>query len=171
MPYQRAKAVECAHRWAFGRNPLYGDFSRMGGDCTNFISQCIHAGGAAMNFTPVTGWYYRSLNDRAPAWTGVEELYRFLTSNRGKGPYAVKASAVEILPGDVCSSPLTGARGLATAFLWSMSAARLPPATYLSPPTPLTATTGRLTAGKEWSTATCTYSAPDKKGEAVFASP
>lgn len=108
MPYQRAKAVEYAHRWAFGRNPLYGDFSRMGGDCTNFISQCIHAGGAAMNFTPVTGWYYRSLNDRAPAWTGVEELYRFLTSNRGKGPYAVKASAVEILPGDVVQLSFDG---------------------------------------------------------------
>jgi hypothetical protein len=101
MPYNRAKAVEYAHRWAFDRNPLYSDFSRMGGDCTNFISQCIHAGGAAMNYTPVTGWFYNSLNSRAPAWTGVEELYRFLTTNKGKGPYAIKATAAEMQPGDV----------------------------------------------------------------------
>ncbi|HBT65370.1 MAG TPA: amidase [Ruminococcaceae bacterium] len=108
MPYNRAKAVAYAHRWAFGRNPAYGDFSKMGGDCTNFISQCIHAGGAAMNYTPNTGWYYNSLNSRAPAWTGVEFLYRFLLNNRGKGPYATKASAGEMHPGDVVQLSFDG---------------------------------------------------------------
>ena len=40
-----------------------------------------------MNFTPVTGWYYRNLNSRAPAWTGVEYLYNFLIDNNGPGPF------------------------------------------------------------------------------------
>ena len=51
-----------------------------------------------MNYTPTFGWYYRSPDDRAPAWSGVEELYRFLTEvpefrsqNGGVGPYAEDA--------------------------------------------------------------------------------
>lgn len=43
--YDREKAVAYAHKWAYGRNPAYADFSAMGGDCTNFLSQCLHAGG------------------------------------------------------------------------------------------------------------------------------
>ena len=92
--YNRDAAVEYARRWAFGRNPRYYDFSRIGGDCTNFASQCLFAGVGVMNFTPDIGWYYRSENDRAAAWTGVEYFYRFLTQNAvspigtGAGPFA-----------------------------------------------------------------------------------
>lgn len=32
-----------------GRNPKYRDFSGSGGDCTNFVSQCVVAGGGKMN--------------------------------------------------------------------------------------------------------------------------
>ena len=108
MPYNRANAVAYAHRWAFDRNPAYADFSEMGGDCTNFISQCLHAGGAAMNYTPNTGWYYNSLRSRAPAWSGVEPLYRFLTTNRGKGPFARRVSAGEIHPRDIVQLSFNG---------------------------------------------------------------
>lgn len=31
------------------------------------------------------GWYYSSLNSRAPAWTGVEEFWSFGIGNEGKG--------------------------------------------------------------------------------------
>ncbi len=117
MPYNREKAVAYAHRWAFGRNPLYADFTSMGGDCTNFISQCLHAGGAAMNYTPVTGWYYISMNNRAPAWTGVEEFFRFLTTNKGKGPFAVTATIKDIQPGDVVQLSFNGGRRYAHSLL------------------------------------------------------
>ena len=43
-PYDRRAAVEYAHKWAFGRNPEFYDFSEIGGDCTNFASQCLYAG-------------------------------------------------------------------------------------------------------------------------------
>ena len=45
LPYNRSAAVEYAHQWAFGRNPEFYDFSQIGGDCTNFASQCLYAGG------------------------------------------------------------------------------------------------------------------------------
>ena len=101
LPYDRQSAVGYAREWALGRNPRYYNFDPLGGDCTNFASQCIDAGSHIMNFTPVTGWYYRSLNDRAPAWTGVEELYRFLTLNRSVGPFARVVDESAAQPGDI----------------------------------------------------------------------
>ena len=101
IPYARDRAVRYAEKWALSRNPAYYDFERLGGDCTNFASQCIYAGSGIMNFTPITGWYYRSVNDRAPAWTGVEELYHFLTMNRSAGPFAEETSPEQAEIGDV----------------------------------------------------------------------
>ena len=99
--YNRAAAVAYARRWAMGRNPSYFDFERLGGDCTNFASQCLFAGAGIMNYTPVTGWFYRSASDRTAAWTGVEYLYRFLVNNRSVGPRAREVSREKVLPGDL----------------------------------------------------------------------
>lgn len=85
IKYNRMAAVEYAKRWAYSRNLAYYDFSRLGGDCTNFASQCLFAGSGVMNYTPDIGWYYRSLSNRSAAWTGVEFFYRFLIGNRGDG--------------------------------------------------------------------------------------
>ena len=41
--YNRAAAVLYAHKWAYGRNPRFYDYENLGGDCTNFASQCIYA--------------------------------------------------------------------------------------------------------------------------------
>ncbi|MBR2375323.1 MAG: amidase domain-containing protein, partial [Clostridia bacterium] len=106
VPYNRKNAVSYAKQWAFSRNPQYYDFSRLGGDCTNFASQCLFAGCQIMNFTPTFGWYYRSLNNRSPAWTGVTFFYRFLTDNTttpigdGAGPFAKETSIDELELGD-----------------------------------------------------------------------
>ncbi|WP_099204825.1 amidase domain-containing protein [Scatolibacter rhodanostii] len=99
--YNRTAAVDYAHRWAFKRNPAYMDFHGIGGDCTNFVSQCLKAGGLPQNYTRYTGWYYNSPLDRAAAWTGVEYFYRFLTTNQGIGPKATVVPLEEIKPGDV----------------------------------------------------------------------
>lgn len=101
-PYNREKAVEYAYEWAYFRNPAYYDFSALGGNCTNFASQCLYAGSGVMNYTPVYGWYYIGVNQRAPAWTGVEYLYNFLIDNRGAGPFGREAAMDEIEPGDLC---------------------------------------------------------------------
>ena len=77
-PYNRARAVEYAQRWALSRNPLFYDFTGGGGNCTNFVSQCLLAGSLVMNPTETFGWYYVDVNNRAPSWTGVREFYEFL---------------------------------------------------------------------------------------------
>lgn len=48
--YQREKAVEYAKKWAYRRNPNYYNYDAVGGDCTNFASQCIYAGSQVMNY-------------------------------------------------------------------------------------------------------------------------
>ena len=48
-PYDRLEAVSYAHRWAYGRNPAFYDYEEIGGDCTNYASQCIYAGTGVMN--------------------------------------------------------------------------------------------------------------------------
>ena len=101
IPYNRDATVVYARRWALSRNPAYYDFEKIGGDCTNFASQCIYAGAQVMNYTPVMGWYYRSSYDRTPSWSGVEYLYNFLINNKSVGPYACAVSENEVMPGDV----------------------------------------------------------------------
>ena len=56
--YDRNAVVLYAHQWAYGRNPAFYDYEHLGGDCTNFASQCVFAGSGVMNFTPTFGWYY-----------------------------------------------------------------------------------------------------------------
>lgn len=102
MNYNRNAAVAYAHQWAYGRNPAFYDYEKLGGDCTNFASQCIYAGGGVMNFTPTFGWYYIDANQKAPAWTGVTYLYNFLTrNNRSVGPVGRPCELEELLPGDI----------------------------------------------------------------------
>lgn len=101
LNYNREKALLYAHRWAFGRNPVYYNFDNLGGDCTNFCSQVIFAGSGIMNYTPVYGWYYLSLSKRTPSWTGVDFLYNFLTANRAAGPFSSQVDIKDIRPGDL----------------------------------------------------------------------
>lgn len=101
LPYDRAAAVRYAARWALSRNPDYPDFSYLGGDCANFASQCLLAGCRGMNYTRDTGWYYRSMADRAPAWSSARFLRRFLLRTSGPGPAGTPADLSELLPGDL----------------------------------------------------------------------
>lgn len=99
--YLRERAVAYARKWALSRNPLFVDYTGQGGNCTNFVSQAMYAGGCTMNFTPVFGWYYLSENERTASWTGVEFLYNFLIKNTGPGPFAHQVPLQEAEVGDV----------------------------------------------------------------------
>lgn len=102
IPYHRRSAVSYARRWAMKRNEQYYDYSAIGGDCTNFASQALLAGGRQMDPTPVFGWYYRSANEKAPAWTGAEFLYRYLIRTQATpGPVAVVCERAMLQPGDL----------------------------------------------------------------------
>lgn len=82
MSYDRNLAIGYALKWALDRNPKYYNYDRLGGDCTNFISQCLFAGMSQMNYSS-NPWYYIDANRKSPSWTGVEFLYDFLINNKG----------------------------------------------------------------------------------------
>lgn len=106
--YDRIKAVEYAKKWAYSRNPTYYDFQNIGGDCTNFASQVIYAGCGVMNYTPEFGWYYISVNNRTPSWTGVNQLYNFLINNDSVGPRGEIIPLYEVEMGDIIQLDFDG---------------------------------------------------------------
>lgn len=66
-PYDRLEAVIYAHRWAYGRNPAFYDYEEIGGDCTNYASQCIYVGTGVMNYTPTSaGTISTAMTNRPP---------------------------------------------------------------------------------------------------------
>lgn len=108
IPYDRRAAIRYAHKWAFRRNPKYYDYENIGGDCTNFASQCLYAGTGVMNYEPDFGWYYIDSNQKSPAWTGVEYFYNFMVrTDQSVGPFGVAANIGMLLPGDFVQLRLT----------------------------------------------------------------
>ena len=99
--YNRIEAVRYAKRWALSANPNYYHFEGIGGDCTNYISQCLYAGGAVMNYNKQNGWYYISSYSRAPSWTSVIALANFLLNNKGVGPFAHVEKIENLEVGDI----------------------------------------------------------------------
>ncbi len=69
--YNRKFVYEYAKRWAYGRNPKYYNFDSVGGDCTNFVSQCIYAGLGQMNYDRNNGWYYINGNNTEDTLIGA----------------------------------------------------------------------------------------------------
>lgn len=99
--YQREKVVNYAYIWWNITNPRFFNYEGLGGDCTNFASQCIFAGSEVMNFNRQNGWFYINANDKSASWTAVEYLKNFLLSNRTKGPFAKLCDLSEIELGDL----------------------------------------------------------------------
>lgn len=98
--YNRAAAAAYAQQFALHPNPKFYHFGGIGGDCTNFISQCLLAGGGVMQYT-ANGWYYNSSFDRSPSWTSVDALQRFLLDGKVGGPKATIVSLDKVEIGDL----------------------------------------------------------------------
>ena len=108
-PYNNKLAAEYAQKYALIRNSNYYNFDELGGDCTNFCSQCLLAGSNnIMNKEFYPFWYYNSVNDRSPSWTGVEFLYNYLIENKNKGPFAKQVNFSEINIGDLIQLKFVG---------------------------------------------------------------
>ncbi len=101
VPYERENTVAYARKWALKRNPGYISCAGIGGDCTNFASQCVLAGSCAQNYRQDDGWYYNSAKDMAAPWSSVDRFYGFLTGNKGAGPYAEETTPDNLEPGDI----------------------------------------------------------------------
>jgi hypothetical protein len=107
--YNRKAAVEYARTWALDRNPKYKDYELWGGDCTNFISQCIHAGNIPFDHQgrdELSQWYWYSDSSRTPSWTASDVFGRYILRNNNEntdnhGIYAVEAEYNELEEGDI----------------------------------------------------------------------
>ncbi|MDR6226812.1 amidase domain-containing protein [Desmospora profundinema] len=105
--YNRMRAVQYAEMWWNGANPRYQKFDD---NCTNFISQCIHAGGIPMDFSNRRdrGWWYRGSRENwSYSWAVANALKNYL--DRGGTPKAVRVgSPQELQPGDVICYDFNG---------------------------------------------------------------
>ncbi|WP_087973402.1 amidase domain-containing protein [Oceanobacillus rekensis] len=97
--YDRLAAVQYAERWWNSYNPAYRVFDV---DCTNYISQCLRAGGAPTWGAPVRerGWWYGT-DTWSFSWAVAHSLRWYLSgSTQGlKGKEVERAD--QLIPGDV----------------------------------------------------------------------
>lgn len=99
--YNRLEVVKYAERWWNSYNPAYRHFHV---DCTNFVSQCMRAGGAPMTGQPdrSRGWWYAGRNDQWSYSWAVAHSLRWYLSGSNKGLQAKEvATPEELLRGDV----------------------------------------------------------------------
>jgi hypothetical protein len=97
--YSRSAAVDYAQRYALKPNPNYRYFSlsNTGGDCSNFLSQCLSAGGAKMN----SNWWYKHIDDSTHndtwsiSWAVAHSLYWYLKKNEAEGTSTLKGLEVD----------------------------------------------------------------------------
>lgn len=97
--YDRQAAVAYARQWvgltAMTRNPQWGIYDNYGGNCNNFTSQCLYAGGIPMDIYGYDNqqwkWYsdvpntYSEARGRSSSWSGVDEFYTYVNENSGYG--------------------------------------------------------------------------------------
>jgi hypothetical protein len=90
--YDRQKALAYADRWIVDRNDDWFDYGNHGGNCQNFASQCLIAGGIPMDLEgDQWKWYDNEVSEmstaqgRSPSWAGVDEFLAYARINRGVG--------------------------------------------------------------------------------------
>ena len=84
--YNRQAAVNYALQWWNKANPAYRNFGS--NDCTNFVSQCLYAGGWPMkgwNKWSLSHWFYYFGYYYSNTWTVADDFSKFLVySGRGQ---------------------------------------------------------------------------------------
>jgi len=121
ITFDREKAIEYARRWALDRNPNFFNFEELGGDCTNYISQILLAGGCRMDkSSSLYGWYYNNANDKSPSWTGVDQLYNYLVKEKEYGTIAAEIDASAVEAGDIAQISFNGKTFQHTPFIISV---------------------------------------------------
>ncbi|WP_078577422.1 amidase domain-containing protein [Salipaludibacillus agaradhaerens] len=104
--YDRLEAVKYAERWWNDYNPAYKQFDN---DCTNYVSQCLRAGGAPMRGAPnrKEGWWYGD-SKWSFSWAVAHSL-RWYLSGSEKGLKAEEvSSAQQLMKGDIICYDFTG---------------------------------------------------------------
>lgn len=95
--YNPTNAVAYSEKWVYHSptsgnyesyyNPEWPNYNSVGGDCANYTSQSIYAGGMPMAAGAVygtDGWFHYSSTNRSASWTGAKQLRTYMSNARGK---------------------------------------------------------------------------------------
>lgn len=94
--YSKINSVNYALKYALNPNPAYRYFVSkytIGGDCTNFTSQCVFSGGAPMIFSGKNIWWYDNLHCSI-SWSTAHSFYWYLKINFDNNLYGIKGKEV-----------------------------------------------------------------------------
>jgi cell wall-associated NlpC family hydrolase len=101
--YKRLQAIRYAEAWWNGHNPQYRFFDV---NCTNFVSQCLYAGGIPMRAVGnrSSGWWYEGRDSPSASWSyswAVAHSFRWYLEKGVHIKTEVKSSADQLSLGDV----------------------------------------------------------------------
>ncbi|MEG0711912.1 MAG: amidase domain-containing protein [Niameybacter sp.] len=103
--YMREKAVAYAKKYALTPNTQeWKNYEEYGGDCTNFISQCLFAGEIPFDHQGKyvsEKWYWYSDYYRTPSFTSASALKDYMISNTGFGLVAKLGTLESLQIGDI----------------------------------------------------------------------
>lgn len=105
MVYDRDAAVQYALAYALNPNPSYVYFE--GNDCTNFISQCLRAGGAKNDFNNTHPWWYNS-GQTSICWAVAASLFWYIRTRSDRNLFGIKAQTFYINDYDTYASKIEG---------------------------------------------------------------
>ena len=109
-PYNRQAAVDYARQWVGDRNGDWPDYGIYGGNCQNYASQCLLAGGIPMDPYGDSLWkWYSDVPHNSPgevgrsaSWSAVESFREYAENNTGFGLVAwADAPFYSGEPGDI----------------------------------------------------------------------
>ena len=115
--YDRQAAAAYADRYVDERNDAWPDYAGSGGNCQNFASQVLLAGGIPMDIygDAVWKWYSDEVSNspgaqgRSSSWTGVNQFVEYAEANTGYGLVAeTEAPYFSGEPGDLLHMGIDG---------------------------------------------------------------
>lgn len=113
--YNRDKATSYALTYALKPNSNYMNMESAGGNCTNFTSQCLKAGGIKHDYTGNYTWYYDSSSKRTASWSYANDFRKYYKNNVGsgsvKGLKAKTCKFSETRQGDLIQRVVNGSAG------------------------------------------------------------
>jgi putative cell wall-binding protein len=92
--YLKEKAIEYSDKYALSYNPAYANYNgASGGDCANFVSQCLAAGGLPMD----KDWFWYSKTNASNSFIGATSLNTYLLRH---GKSIDNPANSEVFPGN-----------------------------------------------------------------------
>lgn len=93
--YNRKNASSYAKKYVINKNSKWMDYASIGGNCQNYASQVLYAGGIPMDITGDSSLQWKhygsnldetnNKNGRSSSWAGVKEFYNYAKDNTGYG--------------------------------------------------------------------------------------